>query len=98
MTTQDPGILSAGDAPHRGSAADAAAAATHAAAVRRLVFWVCVIVCASCIGVDVVHLRVDGWAALALLAWLGMAAAFWTDIADDPYPDSRTSLDQRDGI
>jgi len=66
--------------------------------VRLLAFWLACVACATFIGIDVVHMRVDGWACLALVAWLVMAAAFWTDVTDDPDPQARSRLDERDGI
>ena len=103
-TKETSGIPSAGSAPERGPAAGAAAveaSPASPAAVRRLrqiVFWVAFVACATFVGIDLVRLRVDGWACLALVTWFVMVGAICTDVEPDPDPGARTSLDERDGI
>lgn len=101
MTTQDPGIPSAGSAPEGGPAAGAAAVEAQGAspaAVRHAVFWLAFLACATFVGIDIIRFRVDGWACLALVAWFVMVGAICTDVEPDPDPGARTSLDERDGI
>lgn len=101
LSQEASGIPSAGSAPEREPVADAEAVETRGASpvtVRYVMFWLAFVACATCIGIDLAHFRVDGWACLALVAWFVMVGAICTDVEPDPDPGARTSLDERDGI